>query len=226
MGTDNQYLINACNELVKKGYVKSLAAIAKECGKTSQYFTDLKKGKSLYSRDFLDLLLDKFPINQDYVINGNGPMLKEKTTVEEPGSKEPKVVYRGKPIHYYDLDASAGPIEMFDNGYEGDSVDLVLPGFSDCDIALNVWGDSMDPVLKSGEIVMCKKWRESFIEHGNIYLIVTKNNHRMIKYLQPGTTEEFWKCISANDFYSPFEIEKNSIHRLYIVKGHISRKAI
>lgn len=71
----NEYIINACQELVRLKYVRSLAAIAKECGKTAQYFTDLKNGKALYSRKFLDDLIDKYPVNKDYVLTGEGPML-------------------------------------------------------------------------------------------------------------------------------------------------------
>lgn len=53
---DNQPIIDVCEMLVKKNYARSLAEIARKCGKTSQYFTDLKKGKAIYSTGFLDLL--------------------------------------------------------------------------------------------------------------------------------------------------------------------------
>src|SRR5680860_525808 len=65
-------------------------------------------------------------------------------------------------IRYYDMDVSAGPVEMFDDGNTCVYKELKIPGFEDCDIALNVWGDSMEPTLNSGEIVLCKEWKESF----------------------------------------------------------------
>lgn len=128
-------------------------------------------------------------------------------------------------IRYYDIDASAGNVEMFDPGYIKYK-DIVIPGFEDCDIALNVWGDSMYPELKSGQIVALKKWEESYIEFGNVYLVVTKNNHRMIKRIRASKNKDEVICESANEIFDPFEIKKEDILKLYLVKGHIERCAI
>ena len=65
-------------------------------------------------------------------------------------------------IRYYDIDASAGCVEMFDPGAGIKFKKIIIPGYGDCEFALNVWGDSMDPVLQNGEIILCKQWKESF----------------------------------------------------------------
>jgi transcriptional regulator with XRE-family HTH domain len=129
-------------------------------------------------------------------------------------------------IRYYDVDASAGSVEMFDYGNESAFKELIVPGFEDCDIALNVWGDSMEPALNSGEIVLCKEWKENFIEYGYIYLVITNENHRMIKYVQPGANPETISCESKNSFYKPFEVNRADILKLFVVKGHIERSAM
>lgn len=129
-------------------------------------------------------------------------------------------------IRYYDLDASAGTVEMFDPGNGVKFKKIILPGYGDCDFALNVWGDSMSPVLNSGEIILCKQWKESFIEFGSIYLIISTENHRMIKYIQPGSDDRKISCVSENPFYKTFEINKTDILKLFVVKGHINRRAI
>lgn len=129
-------------------------------------------------------------------------------------------------IRYYEIDASAGSVEMFDPGNGIKFKKIIIPGYGDCDFALNVWGDSMDPVLHNGEIILCKLWKESFIEFGYIYLIITSENHRMIKYIQPGSDDSKISCVSENPFYQPFEINKIDILKLFLVKGHINRRAI
>ena len=129
-------------------------------------------------------------------------------------------------IRYYDVDASAGSVEMVDYGNDSVYKELIVPGFEDCDIALNVWGDSMEPALNSGEIVLCKEWKESFIAYGYMYLIVTRENHRMIKYIQPGMEDDKISCESRNSFYKPFEVNKTDILKLFVVKGHIERSAM
>ena len=129
-------------------------------------------------------------------------------------------------IRYYEIDASAGSVEMFDYGNNPVYKELIIPGFEDCDIALNVWGDSMEPALNKGEIVLCKEWKENFIEYGYIYLIITRENHRMIKYIQPGSTVNMISCESKNSFYKPFEVDKTDILKLFVIKGHIERSAM
>ena len=129
-------------------------------------------------------------------------------------------------IRYYDIDASAGSVEMFDHRTGTPFKKIIIPGYSDCDFALNVWGDSMDPVLHTGEIILCKEWKERFINYGYIYLIITSENHRMIKYIQPGIDICTINCVSENSFYQPFEIDRKDILKLYVVKGHINRRSI
>lgn len=135
-------------------------------------------------------------------------------------------ISEGKIIRYYDIEASATPTEMYDLSSNIKYRDIVVPGFSDCEIAVNVWGDSMEPILHSGEIVLMKEWKERFIEFGQIYMIVTTGSHRMIKYVRPGKKPETISCESENDYYSPVEIEKEDILKMYLVKGRISRNAI
>ena len=129
-------------------------------------------------------------------------------------------------IRYYDIDASAGPIEMFDPGAGIKFKKIIIPGYGDCDFALNVWGDSMNPVLHNGEIILCKQWKESFIEFGYIYLIITNECHWMIKYIQPGIDISKISCVSENSLYQSFEIERKDILKLYVIKGHINRRTI
>jgi len=87
-------------------------------------------------------------------------------------------------------------------------------------------GDSMIPNLHNGSIAICKEWKQSFIEYRHIYLIITSENHRMIKYIMAGSSEETITCESENTLYPPFEIRRDEILKLYIVKGSIERSSI
>ena len=75
--SDNERLIISCNYLIKNRNARSFAEIAKLCGKTPQYFTDIKANKHIVSRFFLDELCDKFPIlNKNWLLTGEGKMLR------------------------------------------------------------------------------------------------------------------------------------------------------
>ncbi len=207
--------IFAISLLIERNYARSFKEVAEKSGFKSQDFTDIKSGKKDLKRIFLDSVCEGYPINNKYVLTGEGEML-----------LSDKSESNQKTIKYYDVDASASPIEMFDPGNGTRYKDVVIPGFGDCDIALNVWGDSMEPILNSGEIILCKEWTENFIEFGKIYLVITKNNNRMIKYIQPSENESKVMCESANNFYKPFAVNKADILKLFLIKGHVERNSI
>lgn len=209
-----------------KSKERSVRAFEIRCGLTIGYINAIRV--SIHP-DKIRSIASCYPdLNTGWLLTGEGEMLKESPKSGLPQGKPHNVVNSDVNVIMYfpEIDASATPTEMFDPGNRNVHKDIIVPGFDDCEYALNVWGDSMFPVLNSGEIVLVKEWKESFVEFGLIYLIVTKMNHRMIKFLQPGSSEETLSCVSANEFYKPVEIKKADIIKLYLVKGHISRKVI
>ncbi len=128
-----------------------------------------------------------------------------------------------KPVRYYDIEASAGNNSLFDPGNNVPYRDVIIPGYGDCDIAIKVIGDSMSPLIPNGSMIICKEWKQSFIEYGLIYLIISNEDHRTIKYVHPGSSEESITCKSENGLHEPFEIEKQDILKMFIVKGCVER---
>lgn len=182
--------------------------------------------------NMIDKFCISFDISKEWLLTGEGEMTtgtEHEKRYNQPIRRETSEINlntEGRTIRYYDIEASATPTEMYDLSSNIKYRDIVVPGFGDCEIAVNVWGDSMEPILHSGEIVLMKEWRERFIEYGQIYMIVTRGNHRMIKYIRPGMKPETISCESENKYYSPVEIEKEEIVKMYLVKGRISRNAI
>lgn len=175
-------------------------------------------------RDLSDSTIEKVlksysDLSKVWLLTGEGEMIK---SGNETGQGKR---YEGHVIRYYDVEATAGNIEMVEEPsaiYKA----MMISGFEDCEVALNVWGDSMYPELKSGQIVALKEWRESYIEYGHTYLVVTKNNHRMIKRLRRAADAEEVTCESANSLYDTFQIKRADILKLFLVKGHIERSVI
>lgn len=134
---------------------------------------------------------------------------------------------KGKTIRYWvDVDATGGGVQLFDDTLSSRHIDIQIPQFSDCTDAVNLSGDSMHPLYRGGDIIILKEWTESFIEYGNVYLIITRNGNRMVKRIQPGGDAAHITCVSENPDYKPFEVERGDILRLYIVKGSISKNVL
>ena len=67
-------------------------------------------------------------------------------------------------IKYYDTTtASMGNKQFLDNSEEHFEK-IMIPNFKDCQYAINAEGNSMYPLIKSGNIILLKDWNESFIE--------------------------------------------------------------
>ena len=87
---ENKNIIAVCQYLIEIGRARSFSQIAKKCGKTAQYFTDLKSGKAQYSLNFLDRLSENYPVNKSFVLTGEGEMLRNIENISESNSNQEK----------------------------------------------------------------------------------------------------------------------------------------
>ena len=127
-------------------------------------------------------------------------------------------------IPYYDIDVTAGPVEVFSDYTEQPSSYVQAPNLNDCDFAVPVYGDSMYEKYRSGDIIVCKEVHDrSVILYGEVYLVVT-NGFRTIKYLRKAEQPQQIILAPENKNYDPVEIARDDILKLYIVKGKIERK--
>lgn len=193
------------------------AEIAAFLGCTQGFISQVEKGVSTLSPEFISVIL----ANPDWdtsMFTGESEMLKE-------GAGDSSG--RGSRIRYWvDVDATAGGVELFDDMTTNRFIDLSIPEFRDCTDAVNLYGDSMMPLYRNGQIIILKEWKENFIDFGNVYLVITCNGNRMVKYLRRGSDPDHVLCISENKDFDPFEIERKDILRLYLVKGGISKNTL
>jgi len=193
------------------------AEIAAFLGCTQGFISQVEKGVSTLSPEFISVIL----ANPDWdtsMFTGESEMLKE-------GAGDSSG--RGSRIRYWvDVDATAGGVELFDDMTTNRFIDLSIPEFRDCTDAVNLYGDSMMPLYRNGQIIILKEWKENFIDFGNVYLVITCNGNRMVKYLRRGSDADHVLCISENKDFDPFEIERKDILRLYLVKGGISKNTL
>lgn len=196
-------------------------------GMSFPYFSEMK-GSMRESQ--LKAIVEKYPqLNIEWLTTGEGQMFNENQTSNVAQEQDTPANYerKGNTIKYFpSVSGSMGGIEFLDNPDEF-YTDIILPGFGECKFAVNAFGDSMYPVIKSGQIVIMMPWVEKFIDWGHIYMVVTKSGYRAIKYLRPSTQEGCVTCESENKENNPaFDIEMEDIHKLYLVKGWICRDAI
>lgn len=194
---------------------------------------DLIKRKVLRNRkEVVDILEWTEPALSN-VMGGRRPVPHDKAAKlfklygKEKNSLPEKVT--GTPI--YDINATAGSNENVNQLSEVPAYTVSIPGYEDCNFGMQVYGHSMYPTIESGSLILCKKVNDKqVVMYGEIYLIRT-SDYLMTKRLQKAERTSHVLCTSDNfekrhaDFkrFEPFDLERDKIIDLYLVKGIIKK---
>lgn len=131
-------------------------------------------------------------------------------------------------IPLYNLEATAGLVELFEHYNEKTPMDyLSIPNLPKCDGAVFVTGDSMYPLLKSGDIVIYKMIHniEEGLFWGEMYLVsisVDGEEYISVKYIQKSESgDDFVKLVSQNAHHQPRDVQKSRIRALAMIKASV-----
>lgn len=197
--------------------------VTAQCELGQGLLNQARKGKSDLGDKTISKILIKYPdLNRVWLLTGEGAMLNEVAAHGNAAASEKKHTI----LYYPNVEGTMGGVQFLDNPDET-HIEMSIPGYTDCRFAINAYGDSMSPLIKSGQIVLLAQWQERFVDWGKIYLVVTRSGYRVIKRLLPGKTAATIVCRSENTEANPdFEIELADILQLYLVKGWVCRDVI
>lgn len=201
----------------------------------SQAVYDIINGKSKPSFDFFDKLYNSEfseSINAEWLLTGNGEMIKNSRMVNEPaavyGLKTDRVISDHQQIPLYNIEASAGIVTLFNDTSQTTPIDYIqIPNLPKCDGAIYVTGDSMYPLLKSGDIVMYKQVHniKDGIFWGEMYLVsmdIDGEEHVTVKYIQKSEKgEDHVKLVSQNKHHQDKDIKLRKIRALALIKASV-----
>ena len=130
-------------------------------------------------------------------------------------------------IPLYDYNATAGLVAIFNDHTLEPSDFLRIPNLPPVDGAIYVRGESMSPLLKSGDIVMYKKKELSLdsILWGEIYLlsfVSDGDTYTAVKYIQKADDADKVRLASFNPTFAPKDIPMSSITALAMVKASLT----
>jgi phage repressor protein C with HTH and peptisase S24 domain len=135
-------------------------------------------------------------------------------------------------IPLYNIEASAGLVPLFRNSDEHIIDYINIPNLPNCDGAVYVTGDSMYPLLKSGDIVLYKQIKDikNNIFWGEMYLIsvdMDGEEYISVKYVQRSDEgKEFIRLVSQNQHHQPKDIHLKRVRALAIVKASVRMNAM
>ena len=138
-------------------------------------------------------------------------------------------------IPVIDMRVSAGfGVSLLDGNEQRISEYVTMDGLNEC-IGIYVYGDSMSPEYRAGDIVFVRQiFDKSEIDYGRVYVVCTTND-RVIKCIYPSKHDAtLLRLTSLNEdtnragdrLYPDKEIEKDSILFIYKVVGLFRREQL
>lgn len=166
-------------------------------------FTEYPTGEESFEKNVADVAVDKvFKLRTDRLIDR-------------------------QQIPIYDMEAVAGLVPLFADQYSQSIVEVMETTLiPKCDGGLRIVGDSMYPLLKSGDIVFYKQVHDIMhsIIWGEMYLIsfdIDGDEYVSVKYLQKSDTPDHIVLVSYNEHHKPMEIHINRIRALAFIKASL-----
>ncbi len=199
--------------------------------------TGLKKGivdrshqESGASDLFLSKILEFYPeLSANWLLTGKGDMLiKQPKRDIQPYKLKTDNNIDKQLIPIYNIEASAGLVNLFDSSRQQEVLDTIkIPNLPSCDGAVFVQGDSMYPLLKSGDIVAYKQITDfkNDIYWGEMYLIsieMASEEHVAVKFIQKSEKGEDYIClVSQNQHHASKDVHLKKVRAMAIVKASI-----
>ena len=189
-----------------------------------------RRGDYDLGKKSVEKILSSFQdINRVWLITGDGEMLKSSQEASPARTFQLRTdrLLAAQDIPVYDLSATAGLVQIFGDIPQEPADHLRVPNLPAVDGAVYVKGDSMTPLLKSGDIIIYKKtdFSPEGILWGQIYLLsytIGSDSYTVVKYIKRSPIERHIRLVSANEFYEPVDIPAGSVTALALVKASIT----
>ena len=189
----------------------SQAGFGKVLGKSQGLISDILNNRSNISGDMIQLLGYKMNVNLDYLLHGKQPMYR---------FKRPKETFHVPII----ADIPAGPWQYWIDSYAAGAGDdyVAAPDVKGKNLfAVRVDGDSMEPVLFEGDILVIDPHKE--YRHG--LAVVRHHWGYKIRNVYKQNERRYYLC-PQNSTYESEEITADNETRIYVPVKVISMRDI
>ena len=193
-----------------------------QCNLSNGYVSSMRKGLGTGK---LDNVLNAFPeLNREWLLYGEGKMLNGEVKSLERKTAD-KLSVRQIPL--YDIAATAGFMNIYKDERPSVSEYLTIPNLPPVDGAIYARGDSMSPLIESGDIVIFKnvELNPGNILWGNIYIVsyvIDGDDYTVLKYVRQSGKAGHIRLESFNTRYDPLDIPAACVTALALVKASIT----
>ena len=191
----------------------------------------IETGKAGLSERNKNILIQELNLNPDWIENGKGEMFNCPKEEFVPFTRRTDRILPLQSVPLYNIEGTAGLVPLFTGQNEVKPVDYIhIPNLPKCDGAIYIVGDSMYPLLKSGDIVLYKQMNSvEDIFWGDMYLLsidIDGEEYITVKYVQKSDKTGCVKLVSQNQHHADKDVGIDRIKALAFIKASIRMNSI
>jgi len=191
----------------------------------------IETGRSACSERNKNILVQSLNVNPDWLEHGEGEMFNCPQEECTPFVHRTDRSLPMQSVPLYNIEGTAGLVPLFTDQTRVKPIDYIhIPNLPKCDGAIYIVGDSMYPLLKSGDIVLYKQMH-SFddIFWGDMYLLsidIDGEEYITVKYIQKSELPGCVKLVSQNPHHADKDVSMDRIKALAFIKASIRMNSI
>ena len=217
-------------KLIRKELKLTQEQLAQRLGIGKAALSMIETGKCGLSTRNRNILVQDLNVNPDWLDTGHGEMFNAKPDLTSYRLRTDNTLPM-QSVPLYSIEGTAGLVPLFNDRENNKPVNYIhIPNLPKCDGAIYVSGDSMYPLLKSGDIVLYKQLHNiEDIFWGDMYLLsidLEGEEYIVVKYIQKSEREGYVKLVSQNPHHADKEIEISRIRAIALVKASIRMNTI
>ena len=216
--------------LIRKELNMTQDQLAQHLGIGKAALSMIETGKAGLSTRNRNILVQDFNANPEWIDNGKGKMFNAEPDFTPYTHRTDKSLPL-QSVPLYSIEGTAGLVPIFAEGSTAQPINYIhIPNLPKCDGAIYVVGDSMYPLLKSGDIILYKQLRDvRDVFWGDMYLLsidMDGEEYITVKYVQKSEHEGYIRLVSQNQHHADKEIEVSRIRAIALIKASVRMHTI
>ena len=213
-------------KLIRKSLGLTQEQLAQRLGVGKTALSMIETGKARLSSRNRNILIQDLNVNPNWIETGKGEIFNADPSLSASFGRGSEMTMPLQSVPLYSIEATAGLVPLFEQQEQYNPVNYIhIPNLPKCDGAVYVAGDSMYPLLKSGDIVLYKQLHDvNDIFWGDMYLLsidLDGEEYVTVKYVQHSERTGCIKLVSQNPHHADKDIELSRIRAIALVKASI-----
>lgn len=213
-------------KLIRKTLGLTQEQLAQRLGVGKTALSMIETGKARLSNRNKNILVQEFNVSPEWLETGEGEMFNADPSLVKAFSLKTDNSLPMQSVPLYSIEGTAGLVPLFADRMSVEPVNFIhIPNLPKCDGAIYVVGDSMYPLLKSGDIVLYKQLQSlDDVFWGDMYLLsidINGEEYITVKYLQKSEIEGCVKLVSQNQHHADKDVATDKIRAIALVKASI-----